>query len=63
MRWFIFGVALIVAAVAVKMLPRYEIYPDGAPGSALEMDKWNGAVRVCTGSNCTSWIGGSGPAS
>ncbi len=62
MRWLIFGLALIIAAVALRMLPRYEL---GAAANAglFELDKWTGAVRACAPDKCTAWVGGAGPPS
>jgi hypothetical protein len=62
MRWLIFGLALIIAAVAFRMLPRYEM---GAAANAgpFELDKWTGAVRACAPDKCTPWVGGAGPPS
>ena len=60
MRWLIFGIFFVVAAVAFKMLPRYEEFPSGAPGGAFQMDKWTGASRLCAPDKCTPWVGGAG---
>jgi len=62
MRWLILGIAFIIAAVAFKMLPRVEMMPSGQPGGVMQMDKWSGAIRLCTPDKCTPWLGGSGPA-
>jgi len=59
MRWLIFGLALIIAAVAFRMLPRYEMGPVGS-GGLFELDKWTGAVRACAPDKCTPWVGGAG---
>ena len=66
MRALIFGLALIVAVVLFRMLPRYEMAQAGAigtVGAVLQMDKWTGAVRVCNPNTCQPWVGGAGPLS
>ena len=61
MRALIFGLALIVAVVLFRMLPRYEMAQAGAVGAVLQMDKWTGAVRLCNPNTCQPWVGGVGP--
>jgi hypothetical protein len=61
MRWLIFGIALIIAAGVLRMLPRYEMTASGTPGAVIQMDKWTGATRLCATDKCAPWVGGTGP--
>jgi hypothetical protein len=63
MRWLIFGLALVIAAVLFQLFPRYEVLPVGAPEGVFQMDKWTGAIRFCSANSCMQWIGGTGPLS
>lgn len=62
MRWLIVGLAPIIAAVAFRMLPRYETGTASNAG-LFELDKWTGAVRACAPDKCMPWVGVVGPPS